>query len=147
MMEVGRLCVKIAGRDAGMSCLIVDILKDNFVLIDGQTRRRKCNMKHLEPLETVVKISSGADSATVTSELKKLNIVVMERKTKERKERPKKVIKHKLREKKEKVVKKVTKKDEKKEDSSLEKAVGGSDEKPKKAVKKKVTKKVEEVKK
>ena len=30
MMEVGRLCVKIAGRDAGMSCLIVDILKDNF---------------------------------------------------------------------------------------------------------------------
>ncbi len=146
-MEVGRLCVKIAGRDAGMSCLIVDILKDNFVLIDGQTRRRKCNMKHLEPLETVVKISSGADSATVTSELKKLNIVVMERKTKERKERPKKVIKHKLREKKEKVVKKVTKKDEKKEDSSLEKAVGGSDEKPKKAVKKKVTKKVEEVKK
>ena len=146
-MEVGRLCVKIAGRDAGMSCLIVDILEDNFVLIDGQTRRRKCNMTHLEPLETVVKISSGADSATVTSELKKLNIVVIERKTKERKERPKKVIKHKLREKKEKVVKKVTKKDEKKEDSSLEKAVGGSDEKPKKAVKKKVTKKTEEVKK
>ena len=36
MMEVGRLCVKIAGRDAGMSCLIVDILKDNFAKILGE---------------------------------------------------------------------------------------------------------------
>ena len=140
MMEVGRLCVKLAGRDAGMKCLIVDVLDNNLVLIDGQTRRRKCNVRHLEPLETVVKIDKGADSATVASELKKLNVLVSERKTKERKERPKKVRKHTLKEKQEK--KKVVKKPSKKQDdSSLEQAVGGTEEKPKKAPVKKEDKK------
>ena len=30
MMEVGRLCLKIAGRDAGMKCVIVEVIDDNF---------------------------------------------------------------------------------------------------------------------
>ena len=50
MFEIGRLCVKIAGRDAGLKCLVVEVIDDNYVLIDGQTRRRKCNIKHLEPV-------------------------------------------------------------------------------------------------
>jgi len=43
----GRICVKTAGRDAGLKCVIVDVLDDKFVLIDGETRRRKCNILHL----------------------------------------------------------------------------------------------------
>ena len=47
MIEIGRLCVKIAGRDAGKKCVVVDVVNDNTVLIDGETRRRNCNIKHL----------------------------------------------------------------------------------------------------
>ena len=56
MYKVGRLCVKLAGRDAGKKCVIVDVLKDNYVMIDGATRRRKCNIAHLEPLDKCIKI-------------------------------------------------------------------------------------------
>ena len=60
MIEIGRICVKIAGRDAGLKCVIVDILDDKSVLIDGETRRRKCNVLHLEPSKEVIKIKIDA---------------------------------------------------------------------------------------
>ncbi|MAG08197.1 50S ribosomal protein L14e, partial [Candidatus Woesearchaeota archaeon] len=47
--QIGRLVVKTAGRDAGKKALIVDSLDKSHVLIDGETRRRKCNIAHLEP--------------------------------------------------------------------------------------------------
>ena len=59
MIEIGRLCLKIAGRDAGKKCLIVDILDHKFVLIDGETRRRKCNALHLEPMNQSIKIEKN----------------------------------------------------------------------------------------
>ena len=62
MIEVGRLIVKIAGRDAGLKGVIVEILDDNNVLIDGQVRRRKCNILHVEPLDKVVKIHKKVDA-------------------------------------------------------------------------------------
>ena len=65
MYEIGRLCVKVAGRDAKKKCVIVDILDHNFVLIDGETRRRKCNVYHLEPLDKVLKIKKGASHSEV----------------------------------------------------------------------------------
>jgi large subunit ribosomal protein L14e len=59
-IEVGRLCVKIAGRDAGKECVIVDVQDKNFVIIDGNTRRRKCNITHLELLPHKADIKKGA---------------------------------------------------------------------------------------
>jgi large subunit ribosomal protein L14e len=56
MYQIGRLCVKLAGRDARKKCVIIDVLDNNFVMIDGQTRRKKCNIRHLEPLDKVLKI-------------------------------------------------------------------------------------------
>ncbi|MBW2967187.1 50S ribosomal protein L14e [Candidatus Woesearchaeota archaeon] len=87
MMEVGRLCVKIAGRDAGKKCVIVDTFDDKTVLIDGETRRRKCNLKHLEPLKETLRISKGADHSVIVSEFKKMGIELKE--TKPRKAAPK----------------------------------------------------------
>ena len=72
MYEIGRLCVKLAGRDAGKKCVIIDILKDNYVMIDGSTRRRKCNTAHLEPLNQVIKIKKKATNAEVIKAFKKL---------------------------------------------------------------------------
>lgn len=95
MYEIGRLCVKIAGRDSAKKCLIVDILDNNFVLIDGQTRRRKCNIFHLEPLATVLKLKKGAQHSEVVDALKKEGIEVTETKPKEKKEKPSKLSKAK----------------------------------------------------
>ena len=88
MIEIGRVCVKIAGRDAGKRCVVVDNIDTNFVLIDGETRRRKCNISHLEPLTQMVKISKGAAHEAVAKEL---GIKARSSKKKEVKPRPVKI--------------------------------------------------------
>jgi len=93
MFEIGRLCVKIAGRDANKKCIIIDKIDNNFVLIDGQTRRRKCNVAHLEPLDKVVKIKKNASNADVLKALKKLNIEIKEKKINKKKNKKEKEIK------------------------------------------------------
>jgi len=89
MFEIGRLCVKIAGRDAKGRCLVVDVLDNHFVLIDGQVRRRKCNISHLEPLDSVLKIKKNASHAEVVKALDSAGIkAAPESKKKEQKEKP-----------------------------------------------------------
>lgn len=87
MIKVGRLCMKIAGRDAGKHCLIVEVLDKKNVLIDGETRRRKCNLNHLEPLDKVAKLKKSASHYAVIEGLKKLGIKVKEKKTVQRKKK------------------------------------------------------------
>ena len=89
MLEIGRICVKIAGRDAGKKAVVVDVLDEPYVLIDGETRRRKCNVKHLEPLNEIMEISKNATHAEV---LKALGLKEGKKKVKKDKTaRPKKV--------------------------------------------------------
>lgn len=69
-IEVGRVCVKIAGREAGLKCVIVDLVDENFVVVTGPkdvsgVKRRRANIKHLMPLEVVLKISRGASDEEV----------------------------------------------------------------------------------
>jgi len=121
MIEVGRLCLKIAGRDAGLKCVIVEILDNNYVLIDGETRRRKCNIMHLESLKDVVKIKKGASHEEIKKEFDKLGLKARDTKPKDKKEKPVKVRKKKIEEapKKEKKDKKADKskvKEEKKKE-------------------------------
>lgn len=91
MMDVGRLCVKIAGRDAGKKCVIIEVIDDKFVMVDGETRRRKCNVKHLEPLKEMLKISKGATHEAVKAEFKKLGIDIKDTKPKPAKPKKRKV--------------------------------------------------------
>ncbi len=65
MMEVGRLCVKTAGRDSNLKCVIIDVLDARFVMVDGQTRRKKVNVAHLEPLNEVLKIKKNDAHETI----------------------------------------------------------------------------------
>ena len=69
MYSVGRVCVKLAGRDSGKKCVIVEVLENNYVLIDGATRRRKCNKFHLEPTSATVQIKTGASHEEVAKAL------------------------------------------------------------------------------
>lgn len=89
MMEIGRVCVKVAGRDAGNYCAIVEVLDKNFVVIDGNVRRKKCNIKHLEPLQKVLKIKAKASTEEVKAAMKKEDLPVIEKKqrTKQKKEK------------------------------------------------------------
>lgn len=92
MFEIGSLCVKIAGRDSGKKAIVIDILENNYVLIDGQVRRKKCNIKHLEPLNKVLKIKKNASHEEVVDLFKKENIEIIEKKQKTKAETKKQAI-------------------------------------------------------
>ncbi len=80
-IEVGRVCVKLNGREAGRKCVIVDVIDKNFVLITGPkqvngVRRRRTNVKHVEPTAETIEIKKGAadeDVAKVAEKAKKTN--------------------------------------------------------------------------
>lgn len=89
MIEIGRLVVKIAGRDAGKKAVIIDILDDNYVLLDGETRRRKCNILHIEPLSQKIDIKKNAPHDEVSKALKELGIEARQTKPKPKTQKPK----------------------------------------------------------
>ncbi|MBS3098196.1 50S ribosomal protein L14e [Candidatus Woesearchaeota archaeon] len=91
MIEIGRLCLKIAGKESGKKCVIVDVIDDSYVMVDGDVKRKRCNIKHLEPLEGTIKIEKNASHDMVVKEFKKLAIEIKESKPKEKKEKPKKI--------------------------------------------------------
>lgn len=133
MISIGRICVKIAGRDAGKRCVIVDILDGPFVLIDGETRRRKCNIMHLEPLEQKIDIKKGASHEEVKDIFTKMGITVLETKPKAKTVRPRKLRRSKLA-KTETATKTETKPAEKK--TKTAKTASKTEAEPKKTVKK-----------
>jgi len=114
-MDIGQICVKIAGRDAGQAAVVVEVLDKGHVLLDGGTRRRKCNVRHLQPLDQTVPISKGASHADVEKEFKKLNLVVWNTKPKKAGERPRQIRKQKATQEKEKTPEKQEAKKEEKE--------------------------------
>ena len=68
-IEVGRICVKIAGREAGEKCVIVEVIDDKFVEVVGTAmKNRKCNIKHLEPVDQTIEIKSD-DVEAIKKEL------------------------------------------------------------------------------
>jgi len=77
-MEVGRLAVIIAGRRAGEKVVVVDVIDKNFVLVTGaglnKVKRRRMNVKHLEPLPEKVNIERGADDEAVKAALEQAGL-------------------------------------------------------------------------
>ena len=63
-IDVGRICVKLVGREAGKKCVIVDVVDKNFVLVTGPkklngVKRRRVNVNHVEITERKVNIQRG----------------------------------------------------------------------------------------
>ena len=74
LYRIGRVCVKTVGRETGSYCVIVDEMEGRFVVVTGpkhvsNVRRRKCNIRHLEPLEMEIPIEKGADDTAVEKAL------------------------------------------------------------------------------
>ncbi len=85
MIDVGTVCLKVAGREAGKYCVVVEKTDDKgFVTITGPkaltgVRRRKVNVAHIEPTSLKVKVAEKATDAEVekaytADALKKLGI-------------------------------------------------------------------------
>jgi len=75
-MEVGRVCVKLLGREAGKKCVVVDVVDKNYVLITGPksvtgVRRRRTNVDHLEPTSEQIELKKGAPDDDVEKALSK----------------------------------------------------------------------------
>jgi len=73
-IEVGRICVKVTGREAGRRCVIVDLIDKNFVLVTGPksvtgVKRRRANINHLKITEEKIKIKRGATDEEVARAL------------------------------------------------------------------------------
>jgi len=79
LYDVGRICVKTSGREAGSKCVIVDIIDDNYVLVTGPksltgVKRRRANIKHLEPLDKKISINKGASDEEVLAAIEKAGL-------------------------------------------------------------------------
>jgi large subunit ribosomal protein L14e len=73
-IEVGRICLKAAGRETGRKCVIVDVMDKSFVLITGPkkvtgVKRRRVNMNHIEPLQDKIDVKRGASDEEVAAVL------------------------------------------------------------------------------
>ena len=78
MIEIGTLCVKTTGRDGNNYCIVVDKIDDHFVLIDGNVRRKKCNISHLEPIKKL-DVKKGASTEEVREAMKKAKMKLTSR--------------------------------------------------------------------
>ena len=69
-LNVGRICVKTAGREAGRYACVLKKMDANFVLVTGPrvltgVKRRRCNVEHLEPTQYSVDVKSEAGDKEV----------------------------------------------------------------------------------
>ncbi len=72
ILEVGRVCRKTRGKEAGEYCVVVDKPEKGCVLIDGKgIKRKKTNIHHIEPIPVILKIKKNAKTNTITKALEK----------------------------------------------------------------------------
>lgn len=75
-MDVGRVCIKVKGREAGKRCIVIDLIDRKYVLITGPkeingVRRRRVNMSHLKPLDERLDIERNASDEEILEILRK----------------------------------------------------------------------------
>ncbi len=73
VVDVGRVCVKTVGHEAGKRCVVVEVLDGTFVVVTGpKVKRRRCNIAHLEPTDKKLEIREGASDEEVKRALEAL---------------------------------------------------------------------------
>ena len=76
MFEVGRVCIKLSGRDANRHCVILEEIDKNYVLVDGNVRRKKVNKSHIEPLNKVLNIKKTSKTEDILKLFEENNVKV-----------------------------------------------------------------------
>jgi large subunit ribosomal protein L14e len=61
-MEIGRVCIKTKGRNAGRKVVVIGEVKEGKVLIDGEkVKRKECNVLHLFPTKEKLELKKDAN--------------------------------------------------------------------------------------
>jgi large subunit ribosomal protein L14e len=73
VVERGRVCTKLLGREAGNICAITERVDKNFVMVVGpNVRKRRCNLTHLELHDSVLELPDEASDDDFINELTKM---------------------------------------------------------------------------
>ena len=114
-LEIGRVCMKVAGRESGAYCVVLKNPAKSFALVTGPKvltgiKRRKANISHLEPTQYKVEIAEDASDDQVVSAWEKSGLVkkfglkmpsAAQLKAKEKKQEEKQAVKTEVKPKKE----------------------------------------------
>jgi large subunit ribosomal protein L14e len=73
-IEVGRICLKLAGRESGKKCVIIEVIDKGFVIITGPkkitgVKRRRASINHIAPLKEKIVINRGSSDDEVIQAL------------------------------------------------------------------------------
>ncbi|HYA77372.1 MAG TPA: 50S ribosomal protein L14e [Verrucomicrobiae bacterium] len=73
-IEIGRICVKQAGRENGKKCVVIDVMDKSFVLVTGPkkvtgVKRRRANINHVMPLQDKIEVKRGASDEEIAQVL------------------------------------------------------------------------------
>ena len=73
-IEVGRICVKQAGRENGKKCVVIDVMDKSFVLVTGPkkitgVKRRRVNINHVMPIQEKIDVKRGASDEEIAQVL------------------------------------------------------------------------------
>lgn len=71
MLSVGQVCFKTKGRTSGDKVVIVDHLKNGFLVIEGlKTKRKPCNPIHLTATSRQIRITKETKRDEIIKQLK-----------------------------------------------------------------------------
>lgn len=78
-IQIGRIIVKTNGRETGKKGVIIDVINQNYVLVAGPksltgVRRRKCNVKHIEPTDKVLSLKRDASDEDVLAAVEEADL-------------------------------------------------------------------------
>lgn len=80
VIDVGRVVVKLLGREAGRKAVVVDIVDNNYVVVTGPkqltgVKRRRVNINHIEPTDKKIEIRRGAADDEVLKAIEAAGLV------------------------------------------------------------------------
>ena len=71
-MEIGQVCIKTKGREAGLKVVILSKQKEGKVLVDGKkVKRKECNVLHLFPLNEKINVKENASHEEIVKAIGK----------------------------------------------------------------------------
>ena len=86
MFEVGRVCMKVAGREAGKYCVVVKAAgkgknEKSFVFVTGPKlltgiKRRRSNIDHLKATDHKLEVKENSNDEEVISAYEKAGLIV-----------------------------------------------------------------------
>jgi large subunit ribosomal protein L14e len=79
-LEVGRVVMKTAGREAGKYATVLKKIDNAFVLISGPklltgVKRRRCNINQLQPMQHILEIKEDASDEDIIAAFEKSGLV------------------------------------------------------------------------